>query len=128
HEAEGARFEQVIRVQPTQDVARCPGEALDQRIGLAVVGLALPVCEVVSVSFEDRHGLVSRPTVYDDVFQVRVVLFDKALDRGFDEPPLVERGSHYGDPWPRFHFLSARKSVDLWSQPIEERFGPDVRG
>src|SRR5437762_726481 len=64
------RSQHVVGVEPGQDLAGRPGEALVDGVGLALVPSALGMGEAGAVALEDGGGLVARASVHDDMLDI----------------------------------------------------------
>src|SRR5690348_10215127 len=67
---QGIRAEQVVRVQPAEDLAGGAGKALIDRICLALVPFAHPEGEPWRILLDDCHATVRGAAVDDDVLEV----------------------------------------------------------
>src|SRR5579862_385981 len=93
HDADGSadcsRKVEIVGVEPAEDLARCQGETLVDRVGLPLVGLRDPAH--LRVAPQDLQRLVRRSAVDDNVLDAWVVLAENTLDRLLDEGTLVHR-------------------------------------
>ena len=89
---DGTRRQQVVGVDPGEDVAGGPVQSLVDGVGRSPVALGHPVAQPGRVAPQHVHTPVARPAVHDDRFQARVVLAEDAVQRLTQEHRLVERG------------------------------------
>ena len=91
------RVENVIRVEPRQDLAGGTREALVDGVGLPLVFLALPICQAIGVFLDNFKAAVAGAAIDDDVFNVRIVLLEHAAHGLLEEARLVEGGGDDAD-------------------------------
>src|SRR5207253_775978 len=80
-----------------EDFAVGLGEALVQRVGVSLVGLANDVVDMVSIALDDRHAVVGACAVDDDILQVRIALADDGPECRLDVAFAIVVGGDYAD-------------------------------
>src|SRR4029453_6299658 len=90
-------LEVIVRVQPTENIAGGESESSVDRLGLSPVLLAHPAGEKLLIAFDDVDAVVAAAPVHDDVFKVRVALFEDRQNRLFQIATLVVGGGHDRD-------------------------------
>lgn len=100
HAEKGARLQQVIGVQITDDLPAGAAQALVDGIGLAAVGLA-GIGEAPLVFFQDLQGGITGAAIDHQVLEVGIALIQDGSNGGLDKIPLVERRGDDGDFWQR---------------------------
>jgi len=65
-------------------------------IGLTLIGFAHPFGEVAAIFLDDFAAAIGRPTVDNDIFQMRIILAQHRINRFFEIPGLIERRGNDG--------------------------------
>ena len=92
--------QQVVRIDPVEQIARRAREPLVNGVRLAVVLLADPICQPFLVTPDDVDALVGTATVDNDVFEVWVTLQENGPNCLLDEAALIVTGRDDGNPRP----------------------------
>ena len=87
----------IIRIEPREDVAVGVRKSFVDRIGLTLIRFADPGGNLPLIFFDDVHAAVGGATVNDDIFDVRVILFEHRADRRLKIGRLVKRRGDDGD-------------------------------
>ncbi len=83
--------EQVIGVDPADQITRGQPKPFVDRVGLTTVPLVYNHVNSISILVNDSHGVVCRATVNKNVFNIGVCLCQYRFDRGPDKTALIER-------------------------------------
>lgn len=67
-------IQQIIGVDPADQVTRGQPKSFVDRVGLTMIALVYNHIDSVAVLVDDRHGVVGRAAVDEDVFDVGVCL------------------------------------------------------
>jgi hypothetical protein len=81
----------VVRVQPGKDLALGTLEAFVDGVSLALVWLGHPPSQAIAVSLDDLKAPIIRSAIYDDIFELGIVLREYRLDGFFQKIGLIIR-------------------------------------
>jgi hypothetical protein len=111
HEGEGARQEQIIGVEPPEDLAGRALEAAADGRRLPAVRAALPVRQAIGIAPDDVDAAVLAAAVHEDVLEIRVSLVEDRTNRRFDVRALIEGGGDDRDAGRRHGGVPRRASL-----------------
>src|SRR5688500_758312 len=83
------RQKEIVRVEPTEDVAPSLSEALVERVCLAAVVLAYPEREPTLVLLDDLYASISGAAIHHDVLQSGITLQEHRSHRLLEKIGLV---------------------------------------
>src|SRR5271157_977285 len=89
--------QKIVRIQECKYYTAGFAEAGIERIDLPGIPLALPICQVFCVFPDDLHTSIRGASIHDEIFQVRVALFENGSDCILKEIYLVIGWGHHTD-------------------------------
>jgi len=92
HFVKRAWLEEIVRVEPSKDLPARSAEALDQRVGLTLIGANLRIGESRQEAFDNCDRSVCRAAIDDDVLEIGVSLRVNTFERRLKELALIQRG------------------------------------
>jgi hypothetical protein len=101
---ESCREQNVVRVEPSEDISFASRKSLLNGICLATIWPAFPIRQAVRVPLDYRHRAIRTATVDDDVLKRRILLIENRANSPFEELRLVETRSDDRDCGPVFGF------------------------
>src|SRR5262249_12691426 len=85
--------EHIVGIEICENVAAGALEALIDGVALPLVALRLPE-KARAIPAKDRRGLIGRAAIDDEVFDMRIILAQHAVDGALEKGALVERRRH----------------------------------
>src|SRR5258705_8580341 len=88
---EAARQIDVVAIDETKDLAGAFLQPFVDGMDLAAIFFADPIRYLAFITPDDCHRFIGAAAVYDEVFEVWIILIKHGQNRFFEESPLVER-------------------------------------